>query len=240
MFLYVRNYSFGLLQHEEVERLKHQAISLEQEKSELQQFLAVAEDSAPVPVEAQTPEDAVRTLNSNSTTPDKFELLDTPSRDGFNVPQEIEEDDSASAVVSLVDTDPGDKDWTRIQLPRVDVTDTSTTLPDNTPSRPLPPGFKREVLRHSMSSITCPSTAAIEDSLKSGVTRETLPTILARSLPRIVPNVILNKREELIPLILSTIRLQSESNEREKLLHLLFNLKKRPNDVERSMILAGL
>lgn len=48
--------------------------------------------------------------------------------------QEVEEDDSVSVVVSLGETDPGDKEWTRIQLPRVDVTEGSSILP-NPPSR---------------------------------------------------------------------------------------------------------
>lgn len=48
--------------------------------------------------------------------------------------QEAEEDDSVSVVVSLGETDPGDKEWTRIQLPRVDVTEGSSILP-NPPSR---------------------------------------------------------------------------------------------------------
>lgn len=75
--------------------------------------------------------------------------------------------------------------------------------------------------------------------MKRGVTRDTLVEILAYTMPRLVPNIILNKREEVIPLILSTIHLHSNSSEREKLLQLLFNLKKRPNEDERQMILAG-
>jgi hypothetical protein len=79
----------------------------------------------------------------------------------------------------------------------------------------------------------------VEEPLKRGVTRDTLVEILTFTLPRIVPNIILNKREEVIPLILSAIHLHSNSGEREKLLQLLFNLKKRPNEEERQMILAG-
>lgn len=82
-------------------------------------------------------------------------------------------------------------------------------------------------------------TAFIEDPLKDCVTQESLVLILTYSLPRIVPNVILNKREEMIPLILSAVQLHSNPREREKLLQLLFNLKKRPQQEERLMILAG-
>lgn len=81
--------------------------------------------------------------------------------------------------------------------------------------------------------------SSMEESLKRGVTRDTLVEILTYILPRVVPNIILNKREEIIPLILSAIHLHSNSSEREKLLQLLFNLKKRPQEDERQMILAG-
>lgn len=79
----------------------------------------------------------------------------------------------------------------------------------------------------------------MEESLKRGVTRDTIVEILTYILPRLVPNIILNKREEIIPLIVSAIHLHSNPSEREKLLQLLFNLKKRPQEDERQMILAG-
>lgn len=71
----------------------------------------------------------IRTINSSSTTPDKFELLESLPRDMSITTQEPEEDDSASAVVSLDETDPGDKEWTRLQLPRVNITEKSSVLP---------------------------------------------------------------------------------------------------------------
>lgn len=70
----------------------------------------------------------IRTINSSSTTPDKFELLESLPRDMSTTTQEPEEDD-ASAVVSLDETDPGDKEWTRLQLPRVNITEKSSVLP---------------------------------------------------------------------------------------------------------------
>lgn len=83
------------------------------------------------------------------------------------------------------------------------------------------------------------SISIIEEPLKDGITKDTLVEILTCTLPRIAPNVILNKREELIPLILSTVRLQSNSAEKDKLLQLLFSLKKKPQEDERRVILAG-
>uniref|UniRef100_A0A8C2ZZD5 RAB11 binding and LisH domain, coiled-coil and HEAT repeat containing n=1 Tax=Cyclopterus lumpus TaxID=8103 RepID=A0A8C2ZZD5_CYCLU len=68
---------------------------------------------------------------------------------------------------------------------------------------------------------------------------ESVMLMLGRCLPHIVPNVLLAKREELIPLILCTACLHPEPKERDKLLHILFNLIKRPDDEQRQMILTG-
>lgn len=69
--------------------------------------------------------EAMQTTNSNSTTPDKFELLESLPQDVSTVTQDAEEDDTVSIVASLGETDPGDKEWTRIQLPRIDLADGS-------------------------------------------------------------------------------------------------------------------
>lgn len=96
-----------------------------------------------------------------------------------------------------------------------------------------------EVIAHCLVNIPSSIISTTEELFKNGVTRDTLVQILSQTLPRIVPNIILNKREEVIPLILSAIRLHSDSGEREKLLQLLFSLKKRPQEDERQLILAG-
>lgn len=99
--------------------------------------------------------------------------------------------------------------------------------------------FKLEIITHCLANVPGSVMSSVEESLKCGITRNTLVEILTSSLPRIVPNIILNKREEIIPLILSALYLHPNSSEREKLLQLLFNLKKRPQEDERQMILAG-
>ncbi|XP_076331644.1 RAB11-binding protein RELCH homolog isoform X1 [Tachypleus tridentatus] len=68
---------------------------------------------------------------------------------------------------------------------------------------------------------------------------EKVVLMLGRCLPHIVPNVILAKREELIPVILCTIGLHPSARDRDKLLNILFNLIKRPDEEQRHMILAG-
>ncbi|KAL0118085.1 hypothetical protein PUN28_009038 [Cardiocondyla obscurior] len=223
---------------EQIERLQQQIAVLEQEKSAFQEIISSKENAIENPIKSGSC-GTIRTINSNSTTPDKFELLEPLPRDMSTTTQEPEEDDSASAIVSLDETDPGDKEWTRLQLPRVNITEKSSTL-STASSRDLPVKFKSEIATHCIANIAGSLISSVEESLKRGITRDTLVDILAYTLPRVVPNIILNKREEIIPLILSTIYLHSNSSEREKLLQLLFNLKKRPQEDERQMILAGL
>ena len=54
-----------------------------------------------------------------------------------------------------------------------------------------------------------------------------------------MPNVLLAKRDELIPLLLISIQHNVDERCRDELLHLLFNLIKRPDASQRHMIVAG-
>lgn len=67
-----------------------------------------------------------------------------------------------------------------------------------------------------------------------------LVNLLAKYVHHIVPNVIISKRIDLIPLITCTIRVCRDTNEQERLMSLLFNLIKRPNEEQRRMILSGI
>ncbi|KAK4315518.1 hypothetical protein Pmani_013261 [Petrolisthes manimaculis] len=64
--------------------------------------------------------------------------------------------------------------------------------------------------------------------------------VVADSLHNIAPNVILAKREVVVPLVVCGVMLHRDPSQREKLLHLLFNLIKRPDAGQRGTILAGL
>ncbi|XP_058231992.1 RAB11-binding protein RELCH homolog isoform X2 [Hemibagrus wyckioides] len=104
------------------------------------------------------------------------------------------------------------------------------------PNRKLSPAFHQALLsfcRMSADSRLGSEVSRIADS------EESVMLMLGRCLPHIVPNVLLAKREELIPLILCTACLHPESKERDQLLHILFNLIKRPDDEQRQMILMG-
>ncbi|XP_032149562.1 RAB11-binding protein RELCH isoform X5 [Sapajus apella] len=119
-----------------------------------------------------------------------------------------------------------------------------TTVHFDKPNRKLSPAFHQALLsfcRMSADSRLGYEVSRIADSEKS------VMLMLGRCLPHIVPNVLLAKRErmvlhlcqELIPLILCTACLHPEPKERDQLLHILFNLIKRPDDEQRQMILTG-
>ncbi|XP_052397940.1 RAB11-binding protein RELCH homolog isoform X9 [Carassius gibelio] len=111
-----------------------------------------------------------------------------------------------------------------------------TSVQFDKPNRKLSPAFHQALLsfcRMSADSRLGSEVSRIADSEQS------VMLMLGRCLPHIVPNVLLAKREELIPLILCTACLHPEPKERDQLLHILFNLIKRPDDEQRQMILTG-
>ncbi|XP_024525022.1 lisH domain and HEAT repeat-containing protein KIAA1468 homolog [Selaginella moellendorffii] len=74
----------------------------------------------------------------------------------------------------------------------------------------------------------------------SSVKREEDPEtihILAEALPNIVPYVLINHREELLPLMICAIGRHPDGNVRDSLTHILFNLIKRPDENQRRIIM---
>ncbi|KAL9226524.1 hypothetical protein vseg_002329 [Gypsophila vaccaria] len=61
--------------------------------------------------------------------------------------------------------------------------------------------------------------------------------ILSDALPKIVPYVLINHREELLPLIMCAIERHPDSSTRDSLTHTLFNLIKRPDEQQRRVIM---
>ncbi|GLJ30945.1 hypothetical protein SUGI_0616900, partial [Cryptomeria japonica] len=61
--------------------------------------------------------------------------------------------------------------------------------------------------------------------------------VLADALPKIVPYVLINHREELLPLIICAIERHPDSGTRDSLTHTLFNLIKRPDEQQRRIIM---
>ncbi|CAK9150667.1 unnamed protein product [Ilex paraguariensis] len=61
--------------------------------------------------------------------------------------------------------------------------------------------------------------------------------ILSDALPKIVPYVLINHREELLPLMMCAIERHPDSSTRDSLTHTLFNLIKRPDEQQRRIIM---
>ncbi|RLN25257.1 hypothetical protein C2845_PM07G10940 [Panicum miliaceum] len=61
--------------------------------------------------------------------------------------------------------------------------------------------------------------------------------IVSDALPKIVPYVLINHREELLPLIICSIEKHPDSDVRDSLTHTLFNLIKRPDGQQRRIIM---
>uniref|UniRef100_A0ACD5VLQ2 Uncharacterized protein n=2 Tax=Avena sativa TaxID=4498 RepID=A0ACD5VLQ2_AVESA len=77
-----------------------------------------------------------------------------------------------------------------------------------------------------------PSTQKSSDK----VALETIK-IVSDALPKIVPYVLINHREELLPLIICAIERHPNSDVRDSLTHTLFNLIKRPDGQQRRIIM---
>eukprot|EP01125_Pyxidicula_operculata_P014832 TRINITY_DN4991_c0_g1_i1.p1 TRINITY_DN4991_c0_g1~~TRINITY_DN4991_c0_g1_i1.p1 ORF type:complete len:1331 (+),score=329.11 TRINITY_DN4991_c0_g1_i1:371-4363(+) len=76
-------------------------------------------------------------------------------------------------------------------------------------------------------------------ALRSVQSSSQLIDIISQSLPRITKGVILNKRDELLPVLLVAICWNPDEKQRLNLTHLLFNLIKIPNEEQRRVIMAG-
>lgn len=112
------------------------------------------------------------------------------------------------------------------------------TFSDNQEERKIPASFWNALIDTTL-SLTKDHRIVSEVSKISVSKPENVVLMLARCLPHIVPHVLLARREELIPLILNTTMLHPDVKERDKLLNILFNLIKKPDDEQRQMILRG-
>ncbi|XP_069766976.1 RAB11-binding protein RELCH homolog isoform X4 [Narcine bancroftii] len=168
----------------------------------------------------------VRSFENDSCHPEKEEVNSSCLTD-TNIDSSIHSIDP-STVATLI---PHDKKETK------STTDTShETIQFNKPNRTLSPAFHQALL--SFCRMATDSRLGVEVS-RIADSEHSVMLMLGRCLPHIVPNVLLAKREELIPLILCTACLHPEPKERDQLLHILFNLIKRPDDEQRQMILTG-
>ncbi|XP_030831289.1 RAB11-binding protein RELCH homolog isoform X1 [Strongylocentrotus purpuratus] len=99
--------------------------------------------------------------------------------------------------------------------------------------------FQRALLGTIVHPVETTETRLLEEVSHIASSGQEVVEMLARCLPHIIPNVLLAKREELVPLILCTASSHPEARERDQLLNLLFNLIKKPDEDQRQIILSG-
>ncbi|KAK9855467.1 hypothetical protein WJX84_006526 [Apatococcus fuscideae] len=63
--------------------------------------------------------------------------------------------------------------------------------------------------------------------------------VVAEAVPRIQPHVLINKREELLPVLVVMIQELRDAHARDRLTHCLFNLVKKPTAEQRALIMDG-
>ncbi|KAF9595015.1 hypothetical protein IFM89_036033 [Coptis chinensis] len=85
-------------------------------------------------------------------------------------------------------------------------------------------------------SVLAVKTGQSSEPISEKVGLETIQ-ILSDALPKIVPYVLINHREELLPLIMCAIERHPDSSTRDSLTHTLFNLIKRPDEQQRRIIM---
>ncbi|XP_039285476.1 RAB11-binding protein RELCH homolog [Nilaparvata lugens] len=188
-------------------------------------------------------------LSTHSGTPEHFEIVPAGEETDGATERERERDDASSLNetewlrVTDSETGSGVSALERLEPAGAEARGSPIDILNSASSlkRPLPVVFQKEVLAKcfvNTSKVT--ETPLLQDILLEGISQEKLVHILAVSLPRIIPNIVLNKRDEAVPLIISTIHLSPNPVEREGLIQLLFNLKKRPHEDERRIILTGM
>lgn len=77
------------------------------------------------------------------------------------------------------------------------------------------------------------------DSENSIINFDKLIVSLGNALPKIVPNILVAKRDQLLPLLIYTVMHHTSSKKRDEILNLIFNLIKRPDEAQRRIIMKG-
>lgn len=98
---------------------------------------------------------------------------------------------------------------------------------------------RRRQLARIVSDAAAFEQAELARRITEMLLRDDVVSIVAASLPNIVPHVLLNKREELVPVILSVIRQHDSPEVRDALMNQLFNLIKKPDEGQRMTIMDG-
>ncbi|XP_069561639.1 RAB11-binding protein RELCH homolog isoform X5 [Brachyistius frenatus] len=236
-------------QREVVQELEYQISLLNNDKQSLaEQIKKLHSEIQTLKRTVSSPPPATLDLSSqNISNPPSYSTTTGCSTDPLSVPQKDNGQYLDIRGVSEPENDPNTPSTQNTLQPHLQSHNKLKSQPPvqfDQPNRKLSPAFQQALLsfcRMCSDSRLGAEVSRIADS------EESVMLMLGRCLPHIVPNVLLAKRErmvahlcqELIPLILCTACLHPEPKERDQLLHILFNLIKRPDDEQRQMILTG-
>ncbi|XP_069007647.1 RAB11-binding protein RELCH homolog isoform X2 [Embiotoca jacksoni] len=236
-------------QREVVQELEYQISLLNNDKQRLaEQIKKLHSEIQTLKRTVSSPPPATLDLSSqNISNPSSSSTTTGCSTDPLSVPQKDNGQYLDIRGVSEPENDPNTPSTQNTLQPHLQSHNKLKSQPPvqfDQPNRKLSPAFQQALLsfcRMCSDSRLGAEVSRIADS------EESVMLMLGRCLPHIVPNVLLAKRErmvahlcqELIPLILCTACLHPEPKERDQLLHILFNLIKRPDDEQRQMILTG-
>lgn len=111
--------------------------------------------------------------------------------------------------------------------------------------RKIPVVFKEMLTKYSEFEFSAENRAILSEMSNLRIENEFFISSLFKYLPILTPNVNLEKRLEMLPIILLAAILEQEdiaknnSKKESNLIKLLFNLIDKPNEEQRAMILAG-
>uniref|UniRef100_A0A8D9A3M2 LisH domain and HEAT repeat-containing protein KIAA1468 n=1 Tax=Cacopsylla melanoneura TaxID=428564 RepID=A0A8D9A3M2_9HEMI len=178
---------------------------------------------------------------SDPNQQDRFELIGGESTRGGHTSTNGSQDRLSLDVGGDDHSSINDNDWTRVSYtPSSNLANTTSPNDDVIPScaliqRNFPEAFHKEILSQCYLSAQhvhplCKELDAIEGELNYAILLDLVTkTVIHQS-----------KNDDLFPLLLATILLHSDPTQRDTLIQILFNTKKRPNEGERKIIVAGL
>ncbi|KAL1489480.1 hypothetical protein ABEB36_014368 [Hypothenemus hampei] len=215
----------------EIEKLKSKIYFLEADLSELQTVKERLQKDANYN-ETPSPEHNKNITNSknsecSSNSPERFEVIDR------HMPifkkNDLNEDTISNNSFNA-------NEWAKINLPEGDFM--KEAIVEKEFKDLSMESFSKDVF--SLCYLDFEPNFDYLQELTDSPSLDTVIHLISQSLLKIIPNIILNKREEVIPVLMAAIYLNPKTSERDKLLQQLFHLKKRPTENERLAILAAV
>ncbi|XP_066257908.1 RAB11-binding protein RELCH homolog isoform X1 [Euwallacea similis] len=224
----------GIIQEQicEIEKLKSKVYFLEADLQDLQVFKEQLQSEQPIQDEDLKDITDIKTSEIGDS-PERFEIIDK-SMVLFKRSSDLEDNVSNNSLNT--------SEWAKISIPEPDFKDTQLNYcAKEREFKDLSmETYVKNVYNLCYIDVDDQPDCSMPTIMNKDMDFESLIHAISESLLKIIPNVILNKREEVIPLLMSAIYFNPKASERDKLLHQLFHLKKRPCENERYAILSAV